>query len=175
MMATGQVVGRKGLLWEKAERQTQGSGAEPTGENCARIGLVGASQTPPPCGLCALLRHANKLSNRPHVSRSKSRGLRIALVDGDEPTRLAVSQIARAQRAAWALEVYHPSCAAGGTSARKGSARPKPLERNPGWGNVPDIVLICPTGDGRSRLACVRKLKALAPELPVLIISGDLY
>jgi hypothetical protein len=34
-------------------------------------------------------------------------------------------------------------------------------------------VLIGPSGDGRSRLACVRKLKALAPGLPVLIISGD--
>ena len=66
----------------------------------------------------------------------------------------------RTERVGWALEIYHPLC-------------PNALEGDHGHGSPADIVLVgVPNREG-SRLACVRRIKALAPDLPVLIISGD--
>jgi DNA-binding NarL/FixJ family response regulator len=86
--------------------------------------------------------------------------LRIALVDDDEETRLAARQMVRTERDDWALEIYRPSC-------------PSALEGDRGPGSPADIVLVGVPHHEGSHLACVRRIKALAPDLPVLIISGD--
>ena len=81
-------------------------------------------------------------------------------MDDDEETRLEARRMVRTERVGWALEIYHPLC-------------PNALEGDHGHGSPADIVLVgVPNREG-SRLACVRRIKALAPDLPVLIISGD--
>ena len=107
------------------------------------------------------------------LNHQLSTRLRIALVDGDHGTRLASLEMVQTQRDGWTLEVYHPSCQVRGPSAVKGTSRPNALERDHGPGSPPDIVLIGLSGDELDRLACVRRIKAFAPDLPVLIISGE--
>jgi two-component system NarL family response regulator len=79
----------------------------------------------------------------------------------------------RAQRDGWTLEVYHPSCPLREASSRKGSSRPCRLEGDHSPASPPEIILLGLAGHTDARLACVRRIKALAPALPVLIISGD--
>jgi two-component system NarL family response regulator len=100
------------------------------------------------------------MPKRGQVPSGGDHGLRIALVDDDEETRLEARRMVRTERDDWALEVYHPSC-------------PNALEGDHGPGGPAEIVLVgVPHREG-SRLACVRRIKALAPDLPVLIISSD--
>jgi DNA-binding NarL/FixJ family response regulator len=107
------------------------------------------------------------------VSRVTRHGLRIALVDDDAGMRLVARQMVEAQRDGWTLEVYHPSCLLQEAAGRKGSSRLKALARDHGPGSPPNIVLIGLSGPADARLAYVRKLKTLAPDLPVLVISSD--
>jgi len=140
---------------------TRGPG--PTGERHPPTAMVGGGQvapTAPPCGLCARLRDGRNLPKRGQVPSGRDHGLRILLVDDDEETRLEARRMVRAECDDWALEIYHPSC-------------PNAPEGDHGHGSPADIVLVgVPHREG-SRLACVRRIKALAPDLPVLIISGD--
>jgi DNA-binding NarL/FixJ family response regulator len=119
-----------------------------------------AAHTAPPCDLCARLRDGHNMPKRGQAPSGGDHGLRIALVDDDEETRLAVRQMVQAQRESWVLEVYHPSC-------------PNALEGDHGPGGPADIVLIGLPNREASRLPCMRRLKAVAPDLPVLIISGQ--
>jgi DNA-binding NarL/FixJ family response regulator len=100
-------------------------------------------------------------------------GLRIALVDDDEETRLAARQMVQAQRESWVLEVYHPDCPVREALGPEAVPRPNPPERRDRRSRRPDIVLIGLPNREASRLPCMRRLKAVAPDLPVLIISGQ--
>ncbi|MGO8930784.1 MAG: LuxR C-terminal-related transcriptional regulator [Limisphaerales bacterium] len=154
----------------------QDRGPGPTGEKHPRTGHVSGGQathTAPPCDLCALWQQPTSPPSTHHSSRFTPHGLRIALVDDDAGTRLVARQMVRAQRDGWTMEVYHPSCPPREAAGPKGSLRPIALERGHGPASPPDTVLIGLSGREDSRLACVRKLKALAPSLPVLIISDD--
>jgi DNA-binding NarL/FixJ family response regulator len=79
----------------------------------------------------------------------------------------------QAQRDGWTLEVYHPSCPARKAAGREGAFHPTVPGGDHGPGSPPDIVLVGLSGGEDAHLTCVKKLKALAPGLPVLIISGD--
>jgi DNA-binding NarL/FixJ family response regulator len=153
-----------------------GCSSGPRGEKRTHISLVSgglATHTAPPCDLCALCRQPAKPPNTHHWPRPTPHGLRIALVDDDAATCLVARQMVQAQRDDWTLEVYHPSCPLREAASRKGSSRPSALEGDQGPGNRPDIILLGLAGHTDARLACVRRIKALAPALPVLIISGD--
>lgn len=168
--------GKANTIMAKRTSAETGCCSGPTGEKCPRTGHMSGGQatyTAPPCDLCALWRQPAKPPNTHHSSRVTPHGLRIALVDGDAATRLVARQMVQAQRDGWTLEVYHPSCPAQKAVGRKGSIRPKALEGDHGPGSPPDIVLVALSGRGDAPLACVRRIKALAPGLPMLIISGD--
>ena len=66
----------------------------------------------------------------------------------------------------WTLEVYPRLCL-----AREPSRRSAPKVEHGSTG-PPGVVLIGLSSSGHSRSACVRALKALAPRLPVLILSA---
>jgi DNA-binding NarL/FixJ family response regulator len=68
--------------------------------------------------------------------------------------------LVQTERVGWALEIYHPLC-------------PNALEGDRGPGSPADIVLVGVPHRESSHFACMRRIKALAPDLPVLIISGD--
>ncbi len=138
---------------------------------------MGGGQTArsaPPCDLCALWREPTNPPSTHHSSCGTPHGLRIALVDDDAGMCLVARQIVQAQRDGWTLDICHPSCPVREPAGRKGSLRPNALEGSHGPAGPPDIVLIGLSGREGARLACVRELKALAPNLPVLIISGQL-
>jgi DNA-binding NarL/FixJ family response regulator len=140
--------------------QARGPGL--TGEKHPRPAVVvggQATRTGAACNLCAVLERNGPVNGR-HSPSGTDHGLRLALVDDDEETRLEARRMVRTERDDWALEVYHPSC-------------PNALEGDRGSGSPAGIVLVgVPNREG-SHLACVRRIKALAPDLPVLIISGD--
>ncbi len=153
----------------------QGYGSQPTGEKRPRIAAAKGDRTaqaPERCQLCSVLKRAG-LANHPHAPFGTTRGLRVALVDNDEETGPAAQDLLQALRDGWTLEVYHPPCLVREPSGGKGSPRPNALERDQGPRSPPDIVVIGLSGREDTRLACVRRIKALAPDLPVLIISGD--
>lgn len=135
----------------------------------------GQSATPatPQCSLCARLRAWRKKSKRRRPPLGTPQGLHVAFVDGDHDTCLLARQMVQAQRDGWTLEVYHPACPVREAAHRKSSSRPSPPEGDDGPGSLPDVVLITMSGREDARLACVSRIKALAPSLPVLIISGD--
>ena len=132
-----------------------------------------AAHTAPPCDLCARLRDGHNMPKRGQVPSGGDHGLRIALVDDDEETRLAARQMVQAQRESWVLEVYHPDCPVREALGPEAVPRPNPPEGRDRRSRRPDIVLIGLPNREASRLPCMRRLKAVAPDLPVLIISGD--
>jgi DNA-binding NarL/FixJ family response regulator len=150
----------------------QGSGSEPTGEKHPGIGppcARHAANDRTHCGLCALLRRNGSADPR-RTGSSAAHGLLIALVSDDAEVRLAVRRMVETQRDGWSLTVYAPhrrSAICDGSCPK--TAPPATPER------PPDIVLIALRDGELSRLDCVRRLKALAPDLRVLVIgpSGD--
>jgi DNA-binding NarL/FixJ family response regulator len=141
----------------------------PAGEKQARsaegFGELNTGLTPR-CSLCALLLH--RLRSRPKPSPAPSgtaRARRIALVTDDEATRCAAWKVVEAQRDGWSLDTYHPCCLAPGAS---GPAQ-KLLSAE---AQAPEIILIGLVGPSPAGLACVRRLKALSPDLPVVVIVG---
>jgi two-component system, NarL family, nitrate/nitrite response regulator NarL len=142
----------------------------PTGEQHFRTALASGDLARcgvPLCDLCALLREATNRSLRPHHCH----GLRIALVDDDEDTRLVARETAHAQRDGWTLEVYHPCCLPRAPSHLAAPLRRPALKVDDAPDRPPEIVLIGLMSSELSRLTCVRRLKALSPALPVVVIS----
>jgi DNA-binding NarL/FixJ family response regulator len=131
-----------------------------------------AKPAAPQCRLCARLRVWGKKSSRRPPPLSARHGFHVAFVDGDQGLRLAVWKMVRAQGDGWTLEVCHQACFPG---QPPGSSPPSPRTA-PGAdhdaGRPPDIVLVHLTTAHSSCLGCVRKLKSLAPDLPVVIITG---
>jgi DNA-binding NarL/FixJ family response regulator len=154
-------------------RAGQTLSSQPGAEECTRVaaGVGETTPTAPHCGFCAHLRARGKKSNRRPPPLRAPQGLHVAFVGGDRATCLVARQMVQAQRDGWTLEVYLPSCPVRETARRESSSRPPEGDHGPG--NAPDVVLISVMGREDSRLACVRKIKGLAPALPVLIISGD--
>jgi len=153
-----------------------GCSSWPRGEKRPQTAVVSGGQaahSAPPCDLCASWGQPTHPLSTHHSSRVTPHGLRIALVDNDTGTCLVAGQMVQAQRDGWTLEVYHPPCLAREPAGGKGSPRPSALDGDQGSRSPPDVVLIGLSGREDARLACVRKMKALAPDLPVLIISGD--
>jgi len=151
-------------------------GFGPTGEKRPRTSHTSVEQaahTAPPCDLCALWEQPTNAPGTRRSSRAKPRRLRIALVDDDPRMDLVARHMVEAQRDGWSVQVYHPVCPAREAAGPKGSLRPVVLEGDHGPRTPPDIVLMGLSGQEDARLACVRKLKALAPALPVLILSHD--
>jgi DNA-binding NarL/FixJ family response regulator len=112
-----------------------------------------------------------KSKRRPPAAPARHR-LNVAFVDSDDRLRLAVWKMVRAHGDGWTLEAYHQSCFLPQPS---GSGRPSlrtAPEPDHGSGLPPDIVLVHLTTAHSSCLGCVRKLKSLAPDLPVVIITG---
>jgi DNA-binding NarL/FixJ family response regulator len=153
----------------------QGCSSQPTGEKHPCIAVANGGRdacTAMPCQLCGVLRGAGP-ANHPYSPSGTGCGLRIALVDNDEQTRLVAREMVRAQRDGWTLEVYYPSCPLREAASRKGSSHPSALEGDQGPRSPPDIILLGLSGREDARLACVRKIKAFAPGLPVLVINGN--
>jgi DNA-binding NarL/FixJ family response regulator len=149
-----------------------GCSSVPTGQKRTHLAPVNGRQatpTDPRCDLCVLLGHSPSQSTLDHQLSTR---LRIALVDGDQGTRLAALEMVQAQRDGWTMQVYHPPCQVRGRSCLKRASCPNALDVDGHPGNPPDIILISLSILDGSGFACVRKLKALAPDLPVLIICG---
>jgi len=118
------------------------------------------------------LRHVRRPHKRRRTAVWIRHGLRIALLDDDAGTRNAAHEMVRAQRDGWTLIIYKPSHA---------PCQPPTFDEAPHGsgqgadslaGLPPDIALIGLRGFDQSGLACVRKLKALRRDLPVVVISG---
>jgi DNA-binding NarL/FixJ family response regulator len=77
-----------------------------------------------------------------------------------------------AQGDGWTMELYNPSRSACEAPASKDSPAHPDRRDGPIRGIPPDIVLISLTGRADSHLRCVRRLKARAPDVPVLLIGG---
>jgi DNA-binding NarL/FixJ family response regulator len=132
-----------------------------------------AAHTAPPCDLCALLLgQCRKPSNRRHAPSGPDRGLRIALLANDKATYLAAWEMVEAQRDGWSLDTYHPCCHAPSAARLTQKSRRSGAEAGHASGIPPDIILLGLAGSDPSQYACVRKLKALSPAVPVVIISG---
>jgi DNA-binding NarL/FixJ family response regulator len=157
-----------------ARGQDQGRG--PTGEKHPCRAVAGgerATHITGQCGLCALLQECRKKSAERQAPGRALHGLRIALVDGDKAVCHAVRQMVQAQRDGWILEAFHPCGAAEAPSPVRVASSQAVLEAHHPQALRPDIVLVGVGSSGPSRLGCVRKLKALAPKLPVVVISGQ--
>jgi len=118
------------------------------------------------------LRAWGEKSRRRRPALRARQGFHLAFVDGDDGLRLALWKLVRAQGDGWTLEVYQQSCFPRQPS---GSRRPAPRtapEPDHGSGLPPDIVLVHLKSAQSSCLGCVRKLKALSPDLPMVIITG---
>jgi len=156
--------------------QDRGRGAVPRGQECARIVGVGSGQAKdptPPCELCALLLcRLRKPSNIRQAPPGAGHGLRIALVTDDDATRHSARKMVEALRDGWSLDTYPPCCHASGASRLTQKSRQSGDEADHATGIPPDIVLIGLGGPDLSHCTCVRKLKALSPTVPLVIISG---
>ena len=129
-----------------------------------------SSQAARPCGLCTVLRRT-AVTQGGKLRPGTGQGLRIALVDGDREVRLTCQEMVRGQRGDWELRIYDPCCpghrvAVESARSPKGAEAPDHVPKAP-----PDIVLIPLAEKEDSRLTCLRRLKALVPELPVLVIG----
>ena len=105
--------------------------------------------------------------------RRAGHGVHIALVDGDDATRIAAEQMLQAQRDGWTLEAFRPCGAAEAPSPAEAGSSLAAVEAQCPQAFRPDIVLVGVGSSGPSRRGCVRKLKAFAPKLPVVVISGQ--
>jgi DNA-binding NarL/FixJ family response regulator len=157
----------------------QGSGGEPMGEKHSDAGGMSghlASQPILTCDLCARLSSIHRLRNRRSSAPGPLHALRIALVDDDPGTRAIASEMIRQQHDGWTFAVYTTperghSCSRALPSQDFGLrtqdySRPKTQDSTPH-----DVVLIGLRDSDLFGLACVRKLKGLAPDLPVVVIS----
>ena len=164
-------MGKHGMAGQGRDR-----GATPWVQECARTVGAGSGQATHPtplCDLCALLRDWRMNSEERQALRQVHLGLQIVLVDGDEAMRHTARKMVQAQCDGWALEAFHPCGAAEALSpARVASSRAE-LEPHHPQAFRPDILLVGVGSSGPSRLGCVRELKALAPKLPVVVISGQ--
>ena len=154
-----------GNLKKRAGMAKKGSGWEPAGEKHPHDGGGAgglAGQPTSACFLCNRLRQLRKPKGGFPVAAGAPQRLRLALVDGDGGVRATAGQMAR-ERQDWTLNLYHP-CGAGTEPSSPGEAA-----RGNGP-QAPHVILVSLCDPGPSRLACVRKLKALAPDLPVLVI-----
>jgi len=129
-----------------------------------------ATDTGAPCDFCARLGR-NRPPKRRHAPSGTGHGLRIALVDDDEDTERAAREVTRAQHDGWRLETYHPCFLVREASGVRGVSCAKAVKGDDWCGSLADIVLVGLSSRDDARLACVRRLKGLAPDLPVLIIS----
>jgi DNA-binding NarL/FixJ family response regulator len=127
----------------------------------------------PQCALCALLQERRKKPEERQAPRPARHGLHIALVDADEAVHSAARQMLQPHCDGWTLEAFHPCGAAEAPSPVGAASYRAVLEAHHLRAFPPDIVLVGVGGSGPSRLGCVRKLKALAPSLPVVVISGQ--
>jgi len=156
--------------------QNRGRGVAPGEQECAQTPGVGkgpATDPTPPCDLCALLRHRlRKPSSRQHAQPGSGHGFRIALVTDDEATRLTARKMVEALRDGWSLDTYPPCCHAPGASRLTQESRRNEAKADRASGIPPNIILMGLTGPDLSEYACVRKLKALSPNFPVMIISS---
>jgi DNA-binding NarL/FixJ family response regulator len=131
------------------------------------------TQATPTCDLCAVLRHRLIYPEQHHhPALGRGPGLRIGLVDDDEDARRAAQAMVRAQHDGWALDVYNPSCRLRTPPRLTDSARRTPVQTGQGSAALPDIFLVGATNPDPSSLACVRAFKALAPGLPVMVLSS---
>jgi len=147
-------------------------GRRPAGERQSRSAETFGEQNTgltPPCNLCALLLHRLRSQPKPRPAPpGTARVLRIALVTDDEATRFAARKVVEAQRDGWSLDTYHPYCLAPGASG--------PAQKSlPAEAQTPDIILTGLLGASPAGLACVRRLKALSPDLPVVVIIGKCH
>ena len=124
----------------------------------------------PACGLCALLRRNGSAGPR-RTASSAAHGLRIALVADDGETCLAARRMIEAQRDGWIAGGLYPPSSIGYLRSAMPKGRPNchtgaSAPRRP---DRPRGTATC------AELDCVRKLKALAPDLRMLVIgsSGD--
>ena len=125
-----------------------------------------------PCKLCAALVPSGAANCR-QPQPCTGNGLRIALVAGDQGVRRACQKMMQSQRDGWDLHIYDPCRLACHAAARRGPPRLELEVPRACLSTPPDVVLLgLPEHDGTC-LACVRTIKALAPRLPVLVISGD--
>ncbi len=129
-----------------------------------------ATRSSAPCELCTWLGPSPQGKLRYPAARARH-GLSIALVDDDVKMGVAAREMVRVQRDGWALEIYHPCPPASEALGLKDPPRPMAPVRRTGRGTRPDLILIGVQDHEERRLLCVRRLKALAPDLPVLIVS----
>ncbi len=169
----GEPVGRK----HHGEPQVSGGPASQRTTQDSRLKTQDCDDAPR-CDLCNLLRASQRQRNRPPCppltqdsGRETQDFLRCALVDHDAGTRATAGEMVQQRRVGWTLVVYTPP--------ERGHSCPRTLPTQ-GFGlktqdsirpYPPDVVLIALRGSGLSGLGCVRRLKALVPGLPVVVIS----
>jgi DNA-binding NarL/FixJ family response regulator len=113
------------------------------------------------CELCAVL------GSNVHSTPQTRHRLRVAFVDGDPDIGLAARGLTDTPGACYTVQVYEPCSSFPKPSDSKTSPGGNP---EPAFG-PPDIVLLSLPSREPIRLACATRLKALAPDLRLLIIS----
>lgn len=138
---------------------------------CRELGCRQRESDTSQCKLCTRLRESqNRLEDR--TKHRQPLWLRILLVGGDGEVRAAVVQAVQAHSDGWTLEICHPCCPAQDRPRGRPAlshAAPK-ADRAPDF--LPDIVLVMVGKSSPDRLACMRKIKTLRPELPVVSVCG---
>ena len=123
------------------------------------------------CHLCEQRRPAGPSTSRIGVWSDDCARLRIALLAADKGTRAMV----QAQHPGWELTEYYPRCFGGKSSSFR---EPTPL-RNQRSTPIPSlshqIVLVGVPGPDSAHVACVRRIKARLPNVPVLAISEAVH
>ena len=123
------------------------------------------------CELRSLLQERRKSVIAPQEPGRACQKVRILLMDGDESVIHAVRDLVEGRRDGWILKTCPAFCPARAASLVRSAWSGVPLAPDHSVGFPTCVVLAALGSFASSRLGCVRKVKALAPELPVVIIS----
>lgn len=153
----------------------QDRGCEPIGDEHPRSAVMGGglvTRTAPLCALCALLGEWHKKSKDGQAPGRARHGMQIALVDDDAEALRAARHMLQGRGDGWSVDAFSPCGAAPVRPPARATPVPASPEPAQPPASPPDVLVVGAGNGARSPFGCLRKVKRVAPHLPVLIISG---